>query len=92
MLVAQIICQIDEAIRDKHMPREKRLKIYKILRRHVGRKSFQNMKTQKLFRSLNLLKYRNVGRASVMRLSNTKQNPKFCMSLTGRLLTVIFIG
>lgn len=26
MSIAQIICQVDEAIRDKHMPREKKIK------------------------------------------------------------------
>ena len=92
MSIPQIIHQIDEVIKDTHTSQRKRSKIYKTLQWYAGGKLFQNMKTQKPLRILNLLKYKGVGQGSVMKSRSMKRNLKFCMFLIGPLLMVISIG
>ena len=94
MSVPQIIWEINEMIRDTHASREKKKsKIYKNLAMRCWQEVVpEHTEIRIPFKLSNPVKYRSVGQRYVMRSRNMRQNPKFCMFLTGRLPAAIFIG
>ena len=92
MMITVIIHQIDEVIRDTCTSRQKKIENLQNLAMTCWQEVVPEYGNPETYQNLESAEVQKLGQKSVVRSGNMRQNPKFCMFLTGPLLMVISTG